>query len=293
MNPVPLAAQPTCRMVSETTRQVGEFGADAAGSGEAVGAGFPSPWPAWTIVVAAISAVLLIGSRTTPRPSQRRLGVALSDRTIEAGSTGGVLAPVTDRCARIIRRLPSRTVAAGPAAIAAWVDDVARAVGHGRTLRSALGDVRAASGRVDELVEPLRLSIARGATVGRAAHDWAARCESDGSTDGRRMAMVASVIGVTATVGGPVGQPLDRLAAALRQADADLAERSSQAAQARLSVRVLTWVPLIVLGLLVALDGDVRTALSSALGAGLVIGGIALNLLGAWWMRRIIGGGQR
>jgi hypothetical protein len=45
----------------------------------------------------------------------------------------------------------------------------------------------------------------------------------------------------------------------------------------------------VMLSVLVATDDDVRTAATSPVGAGCVAAGLALNVLGWWWMRRIVG----
>jgi tight adherence protein B len=99
-------------------------------------------------------------------------------------------------------------------------------------------------------------------------------------------------LGVTATasrVGGPSAASIDRAAMLLRQRAADLDERATQAAQARLSSHVMTAVPLLMLAALVATDDDVQSALASPVGTACVVAGLVLNAAGWWWMRRIVG----
>jgi tight adherence protein B len=83
--------------------------------------------------------------------------------------------------------------------------------------------------------------------------------------------------------------PLERAAATLRVRAAVAAEQRAQSAQAQLSARVLTLVPIALLGLLVITDSKVRAALGTPAGLGVAVLGGLLNVAGALWMRRIIG----
>jgi Flp pilus assembly protein TadB len=56
-----------------------------------------------------------------------------------------------------------------------------------------------------------------------------------------------------------------------------------------MSARVLTLVPIGVLTLLVATDDAVRDVITQPTGATVVFTGLALNAIGSWWMRRIVG----
>ena len=92
-----------------------------------------------------------------------------------------------------------------------------------------------------------------------------------------------------ARFGGPAAAPLERAAAALRARDAVAAEQRAQSAQAQLSARVLTLVPIALLAILTTTDAKVRAALGTPAGAAVVLLGAVLNGAGALWMRRIIG----
>jgi tight adherence protein B len=89
--------------------------------------------------------------------------------------------------------------------------------------------------------------------------------------------------------GGPAATPLERAAATLRARAAVAAEQQAQSAQAQLSARVLTFVPIALLTLLAVTDGKVRAAIGTPAGLAVVVLGGLLNLAGALWMRRIIG----
>ena len=75
----------------------------------------------------------------------------------------------------------------------------------------------------------------------------------------------------------------------LRQRAAELDDRATQAAQARLSSHVMTAVPLLMLALLVTTDEAVRSVATSPIGVVCIGAGLALNASGWWWMRRIVG----
>jgi tight adherence protein B len=81
---------------------------------------------------------------------------------------------------------------------------------------------------------------------------------------------------------------LHGFAVTMRQHVSDDLERGAQSAQATLSARVLTFVPVAVLALLLATDADVRTVIAGPTGATVISVGLALDAAGALWMRRII-----
>lgn len=98
-----------------------------------------------------------------------------------------------------------------------------------------------------------------------------------------------------ATVGGSPAVAIDAAASVLREREAVAADARAHSAQARLSGRVLTIVPLAFASWSAATDARVRTTYtSSAAGVACVAGGLVLNLAGWWWMRRIVanGGGR-
>jgi Flp pilus assembly protein TadB len=57
-----------------------------------------------------------------------------------------------------------------------------------------------------------------------------------------------------------------------------------------MSAHVLTVVPVVMLAVLLAADGDVRVAVAGRTGGACVVSGLLLNAVGWSWMRRIIGG---
>lgn len=170
-------------------------------------------------------------------------------------------------------------------AVADWCDELARSVRSGSTLRDALSSVEADDPAVRHALRPLGLAIDRGASISEALQRVHA--------PGQHLAVAVSVAGTASRVGGPSAAAIDRTAMALRRRAAEVDDRSTQAAQARLSTHVLTALPVLMLGVLVATDADVRAVIASPLGAGCIGAGLGLNLIGWWWMGRIVGTAQR
>ena len=104
-------------------------------------------------------------------------------------------------------------------------------------------------------------------------------------------AIVVPALACVAAVGGPAAATLDVAASVLRERAAIAADARAHGAQARLSARILTIVPLTFAAWTVAFDRSSRRAsLESPLGAMILGLGLALNLVGWWWMRRITNG---
>jgi tight adherence protein B len=176
----------------------------------------------------------------------------------------------------------------GAAVVGAWADEIARSLRHGSTLRAALATVVPDDEVLLEHTSPLRHRLDRGASVVDAADGWAGdinRLEVGGA---ELLAAFAAVVGASAQLGGSTSTPLERFAVTMRQRVSDDLERGAQSAQAKMSARVLTIVPLAVLALLLATDADVRRVLAEPRGALVLTVGLTLNAVGGWWMRRIV-----
>ncbi len=165
-------------------------------------------------------------------------------------------------------------------AVAAWFDDIARRVRSGSTLREAV-TVIPTDASTERATAAFRLAIDRGLSIGESV--------TRVSEPGPHLQLALGVLATTSRIGGPSAASIDRTAALLRQRAADLDERSSHAAQARLSTHVMTAVPVLMLALLVITDRDVRAAVTSTVGASCIAAGLAMNIVGWWWMRRIVG----
>lgn len=221
----------------------------------------------------AAAVVVLAGAALRPAPPARA----------EAGgaaSRAAVPAP-----GRPPRWTPRKTPS-GPDEVARWCTDLARAVRSGATLTAAIRSTPAPA-MAAEAVAALQLALDRGSGLTPALEQAAAA--SNRAPD---LQLAFTVLHACAEHGGPPGEPLDRAASTLRARAADLADRRTHSAQARLSAVVMTWLPLVMLGLLLVTSAPVRGVTTSPAGASVVAAGAALNFAGWRWMNRIIGGRQ-
>lgn len=101
-------------------------------------------------------------------------------------------------------------------------------------------------------------------------------------------AVVLQAVRAGHALGGPMTATLDSAAALLRERALIRGEALAYSAQARLSARVLTGVPLAFAGWSAITSRTFRTALASPIGMTSAVVGAACNLLGWWWMRRIV-----
>lgn len=104
----------------------------------------------------------------------------------------------------------------------------------------------------------------------------------------RDEAVVVQVIGAAVELGGPIAATLDAGAALLRERVAARADAEAHAAQARLSARVLTAVPLVFAAWSAVSSAGFRAALLGGPGAVAACLGAGLNLAGWRWMRHIV-----
>jgi tight adherence protein B len=225
---------------------------------------FDAPVFATVCVVVAV-----VVAAVASRPQQRRFA---------SGDAGAPARPARVLEAWSLRR--SRRRSPDARAVAAWCDDIARRLRSGSTLRDAVATVPS-DPATEWSTEALRLAIDRGASV----VDALARVDGGGV----HLRLALGVISTASRIGGPSAASIDRVAMLLRQRASDLDERATQAAQARLSSHVMTAMPLLMLAALVATDDDVRAVATSPIGGFCIATGLALNVAGWWWMRRIVG----
>lgn len=123
----------------------------------------------------------------------------------------------------------------------------------------------------------------------RARHPaLAARVDSFRSGADPDLAVVAQSVTAALELGGPVAATLHHGAALLREREAQRAEANAYSAQARLSAKVLTAVPLMFAAWSAATSGTFRQAITSPTGLIAATAGLAANATGWWWMRRIV-----
>lgn len=108
------------------------------------------------------------------------------------------------------------------------------------------------------------------------------------ATEDADEAMVLQALRAAHALGGPTAATLDAASALLRERALIRGEALAYSAQARLSARVLTGVPLVFAGWSALSSRSFRAAVLSPLGLASALAGGACNLLGWWWMRRIV-----
>ncbi len=212
------------------------------------------------------------------------VGAAASRRWIaprRSPGAGGDRIRLIDRLSLPTRR-PRRPP--GDDDVAEWCEHVARSVRAGSSLGHALVQAGVIAPAGGAAFEPVVRAIGRGRGLADALGDLG---DDDPSSS---TGLVVPVLAACAELGGPAALPLERVAATLHARAAERAERRANSAQARLSARVLTTVPLGTLALLAVAEPAVRASLTSELGAVCLFLGGLLNLAGWYWMRRLVGG---
>ncbi|XVQ10861.1 type II secretion system F family protein [Spirillospora sp. CA-255316] len=100
--------------------------------------------------------------------------------------------------------------------------------------------------------------------------------------------MLAASWRIGAERGGTLATVLDGLATALRDEETQRQEVTTQLAGPRATARLLAALPLLGLGMAVALGSNPLSFLfGTALGLGCLCTGLALNLTGFWWTHRL------
>jgi tight adherence protein B len=168
--------------------------------------------------------------------------------------------------------------------IAEWCEQVARGVRAGSSLAHAIEQTGITAPAGASAFQPVVHALSRGRGLADALG------VIDGAADpASAIGLVVPVLTACAELGGPAAMPLERVAATLHARSAERAERRTNSAQARLSARVLTTVPLGVLALLALAEPAVRSSLTSTVGVVCIVVGGSFNLAGWYWMRRLIG----
>lgn len=114
----------------------------------------------------------------------------------------------------------------------------------------------------------------------------------EGGRVGGDVTVAKHAVTLAAGVGGQVAATIDSAAATLRARQAVREEIAAHSAQARLSIRVLTVVPLVVAGW-TATSSNGRAALGSSAGVACVALGALLNGAGWLWMRALVRSAER
>ena len=198
------------------------------------------------------------------------------------GLTAGLTAPVAALALRRGER--NRRLAEG---LPDFLESVARSLRSGSSLpQAALETIEgppALSWPLSEELAEVRSGIAAGAPFQQVLEDWRDRRQL------RAVALTVAAMSLGAGVGGERARSIDGVAHTLREHQALHQELAVSAAQARISAVVVAGLPLMFLLLADAVGGQSgQFLLGTSLGIACLIGGVALNCAGAWWMRRIV-----
>ena len=207
--------------------------------------------------------VLLITPPLTKHWSRRWLRVRL-------GATSVTTTPPTT---------PTRT----PPAIADFLDAIARDVRSGFSLASSF--VQCSDQQLDDnhWSQPVAQQCLRGVVLA----DALVECALPTWTPEIRFASRA--LAVASAGGAGVAPALEHSASVLREQQGLMLDRDVQAAQAQLSTKVLTWLPIAVFAWIAITDPIARSfLLSTPVGMCCVATGITLNVSGRKWMSRVV-----
>jgi hypothetical protein len=233
-----------------------------------------------TVASVSLFVMLALGVRSRARQNHAR-------RRSGAGSPGGVPGSIPARLtrSRIVQRITRRGVrhpsCGDVLSLAQLLDDIARRCETGETLPSAFVEVARRS-PARESFAPVVAAVGAGSTL-RDALDLLP------PTRAPEFTLTRHVLRLAAVLGGDVSESLDRTAVTLRERHAMTQERLVQSAQARLSARVLTWLPLGFAGWTMSTSPAVRRFVPTPVGVMCVCVGLALNIAGWRWMDRTIG----
>ena len=235
-----------------------------------------------TLVLAAATVLgtASLGAVTVPLTSPAR-----RPHTDGTSTTSAARAAVAVRPARP-RATPRRTAGRSPRTGSPSVDATtwATLLDHVSTqLRSGDSLITAWSAAIGECA-----IIGEAVAPGRSLADTIASATTDPDE-----AVVVQAIAAAAALGGPMAATIDAAAALLRERASIRAEALAHSAQARLSARVLTAVPLVFAAWSTVTSDSFRNSLATPIGFACVALGAVLNLAGWRWMRRIVTGTAR
>ena len=179
---------------------------------------------------------------------------------------------------------PPTTPTHTPPAITDFLDAIARDVRSGFSLASSF--VQCSDQQLDDnhWSQPVAQRCLRGVVLA----DALVECALPTWTPEIRFA--SRTLAVASAGGAGVAPALEHSASVLREQQSLMLDRDVQAAQAQLSTKVLTWLPIAVFAWIAITDPIARSfLLSTPAGMCCVATGITLNVAGRKWMSRVVG----
>lgn len=174
-------------------------------------------------------------------------------------------------------------------AVPELLDEVARELRAGGAITAALDRVADADDDPVGVLNAFRDARVSGTPVVEALERWM-RSHDDESTAVRTtVAVAAGALATAVAAGGQAAYALEGVAEALRAEVDARAEAHAQGAQGRASAAVLASLApaSLVLGAVLAPE-SARVLLVDPVGNVALVGGAGCELLGVWWMRRIL-----
>ncbi len=234
-----------------------------------------SPTNAWVVAAGVVVAGLLVSalSRAAGRGSLLSRPVLRPDRARRPRTVGP------------LRRLGSRLAGSGPLSAGSPWPEALRLIAREVRSGSSLGTAIETGASAEPALVALR-ALADQRRLAPAMVDGPTSLAPTANADDRLA--IATLTHLLAH-GGKMAASLDRVAATIHEREMLARERDVQAAQARLSARVLSLLaPAFAMWSSVS-DRRVRSFLLTTLPGVACLGvGLALNTAGSWWMRRIV-----
>jgi tight adherence protein B len=216
------------------------------------------------------------------------LGAAAGAAILVLGPAPRLAAPafLTTLAAAVasLRLARSRVRRRFEAALPAALEHVAAHLRAGGTVPTALDALADADGPLARDLRRIRGQSELGAGLAATLRRW---------PDEQPVPEVKAVAGalvVAATTGGPAAGALEGLARSLRDRLGARAEAAALSAQARCSAVVVGAAPIAYVAFAVVVDPSSAHALvATGTGRFCLVTGLALEVVAAWWMRRIAG----
>jgi tight adherence protein B len=219
---------------------------------------------------------LAIAQPLTKHWSRRWLRVRLGTTLHKATATATATATTTTSPTTSATAIP-------PLAITDFLDAIARDVRSGFSLASSF--VQCSDQQTDDnhWSQPVAQQCLRGVVLA----DALVECALPTWTPEIRFASRA--LAVASAGGAGVAPALEHSASVLREQQGLMLDRDVQAAQAQLSTKVLTWLPIAVFAWIAITDPVARMfLLSTPVGMCCVATGITLNVSGRKWMSHVV-----
>ena len=170
-----------------------------------------------------------------------------------------------------------------PPDITDFLDAIARDVRSGFSLASSFVQCSDQQSDDNHWSQPVAQQCLRGVVLA----DALVECALPTWTPEIRFA--SRTLAVASAGGAGVAPALEHSASVLREQQALILDRDVQAAQAQLSTKVLTWLPIAVFAWIAITDPIARMfLLSTPLGMCCVATGITLNVSGRKWMSHVV-----